>query len=221
MTKFVCISDTHSQLKYVNIPDGDILLHSGDLTGRGGIQETSREVYEISKHRQRFKAIVLIEGNHDRLGEFNPTAMDQMCLDSGITLLRDTSTTIEGFKFYGSPYTPEFHNWAFNLPRGQALKDKWSLIPDDTQILMTHCPPMGILDNVQRYDAVAAKWEIEHAGCANLYNRIQDLKYLKLSVFGHLHANHGQFQIGNTTFINASTCTEKYNPSNPPIVIDL
>lgn len=221
MTRFVCISDTHCQLNKVEIPDGDILLHSGDLTGRGSIQETSKELFELSKHRLRFKAIILVEGNHDRLGEYNPSLMDQMCIDNGITLLRDSSTIIEGFKIYGSPWQPEFYKWAFNLPRGQALKDKWSLIPDDTQILITHSPPMGILDNVQRYDAVNTKWEIEHLGCEDLYDKVHELKDLKLHTFGHIHHAAGQMKVGNTVFVNASSCTEQYKPTNKPIVIDL
>lgn len=38
---------------------------------------------------------------------------------------------------------PWYYGWGFNLPRGQALLDKWNQIPDNTDILVTHCPPLG------------------------------------------------------------------------------
>jgi len=212
--KIVCISDTHCQLDEVSIPDGDILLHSGDLTYRGTVSETSKELFELSKYRAKFKHIILCEGNHDWLGELNPSIMDQMCIDNGITLLRDSGTVIDGVRFYGSPYQPEFCNWAFNLPRGQALKDKWALIPDDTQVLLSHGPPKGILDLVPRPKGF-------HAGCDDLLNRVKQLKDLKLHVFGHLHMNHGYIKIGDTWYVNASVCTEEYKPTNSPIIINI
>lgn len=219
--RIVTISDTHCQLDDITIPDGDVLIHSGDLTYRGNIQETSKELFALSKHRARFKSIVLVEGNHDWLGQNNPSIMDQMCIDNGITLLRDSGTVIDGIHFYGSPWQPEFCNWAFNLPRGQALKEKWDLIPDNTQVLLTHGPPMGILDTVERYIAKEAEWGLEHLGCTDLYNRVVQLKDLRLHSFGHLHFGYGQLKMGNTTFVNASCCTEKYRPTNKPIVVDV
>ncbi len=39
--------------------------------------------------------------------------------------------------------TPWFNGWGFNLPRGQSLLDKWNLIPEGIDILMTHGPPLG------------------------------------------------------------------------------
>lgn len=219
--KIVCISDSHCQLDKITIPDGDILVHSGDLTYRGTIQETSKELFELSKHRARFKNIVLVEGNHDWLGEHNPPVMDQMCEDNGITLLRDSSITIEGVKLYGAPWQPEFCNWAFNVPRGRALKEKWDLIPEDTNVLITHGPPHGILDGVERFNGKTSEYDIEHVGCVDLWNKINQLDQLKLHVFGHIHSGYGQIKARGITFINASTCTERYKPNNQPITIDV
>lgn len=221
MTKIVAISDTHCQLDDVSIPEGDILLHSGDLTYRGTPQEISKELKKLSRYKDKYKAIILCEGNHDWLGARSPSMMDQMCKDNGIILLRDSSVTIEGLKFYGSPFQPEFCNWAFNLPRGEPLKRKWANIPDDTDVLITHGPPMGILDNVTKFDHRTSQQIIEHVGCEDLYNRIMELKDLKLHVFGHIHDGHGQLKMGNTTFVNASICTEEYRPTNSPICITI
>lgn len=218
--KIVCLSDTHCQLNRVTIPDGDILVHSGDLTYRGTVSEISKELYELSKHRARFKAIVMVEGNHDWLGQRNPTLMDELCDDNGIILLRDSSAIIEGIRFYGSPWQPEFCQWAFNLPRGKALKEKWSLIPDDTQVLITHSPPHGILDVVERFNKKLKIEDVEHVGCEDLYHRVMELKKLRLHNFGHLHFGYGVFQVGSTTFVNSAACTEQYSPINPPIVFE-
>lgn len=221
-TKFVCISDSHCRLRKITIPEGDILIHSGDLTFQSNVQEILQELRELGRYKDKFKAIVLVEGNHDRLGENNPELMDQMCKDYGVTLLRDEGTIIEGFKFYGSPFQPAFGNWAFNMDRGDpALKAKWDAIPDDTQILVTHGPPMYVLDGIMRYRPERHEYEIENVGCYDLYDRVSNLANLNLHVFGHIHEGFGQLKKGNTTFVNASICTAEYKPTNPPIIIDL
>ena len=219
--RMVLISDTHCQLDKIEIPDGDILIHSGDITYRGDIKETSQELFELSKYRAKFKHIILVEGNHDWLGQRQSLIMAQLCEDNGITLLRDSGIAIEGLNFWGSPWQPEFCNWAWNLPRGEALVEKWSQIPDNTNILVTHCPPMGILDNVRRFNGQVCEYEIEHVGCVGLYNRIQQLKQLKLHVFGHIHSGYGKLKVGDLTHVNASICTESYKPSNLPMTIEL
>jgi Icc-related predicted phosphoesterase len=219
--KLVLISDTHCRLRKVVIPDGDVLIHAGDLTFQGNIQETSQELRELGRYRDKFKTILLVEGNHDWLGARNPGLMDQMCQDNGITLLRDSGITIDNINYYGSPWQPEFCNWSFNLPRGETLKNKWDLIPDDTQVLITHGPPMSILDPVERWNSKECGFDVEHVGCADLYNRIAQLKDLKLHIFGHIHAGYGQFKSDQTLFVNASICTEAYKPTNLPIIVDL
>lgn len=193
-------------------------MHAGDLTYRGSINETEKELKALGKHRDKFKSILFVEGNHDWLGARNPVVMGQLCQDNGISLLRDSSIEIEGVKFYGTPWQPEFCNWAFNLPRGEPLKEKWAAIPEDTQVLITHGPPMNILDEVDRLDYKACEYFAEHVGCWDLKKRIEDLKLLKLHVFGHIHKGYGKTEEGPTTFINASICNEEYNPVNVPFV---
>lgn len=212
--RIIAISDTHSQLEKVKIPDGDILIHSGDLTYNGTIKETSQELYKLSRYEDKFKEIIYVEGNHDWLGARDPILMAQMCRDNGVTLLRDSGITIEGLSIYGSPWQPEFCNWSFNLPRGPKLKEKWDLIPDNINVLITHGPPKGILDLVPNPKGF-------HAGCDDLYDRVMQLKNLKLHVFGHLHMNYGSLKIGNTIFANAATCTESYLPENKPLIFDI
>jgi Icc-related predicted phosphoesterase len=219
--RLVSISDTHCNLSEVKLPEGDILIHSGDLTFSGSVKETEKELFELGKYRAKFKAIILVEGNHDFLGERNEKIMGQLCEDNGITLLRDSSAVVEGIKVYGSPYQPEFGRWAWNLPRGKALKDKWDLIPEDVQLLITHSPPKSILDGVARFNRRIGEYELEHVGCVDLYNRVKELKSLRGHFFGHIHSGRGMVKIGKINFVNSSICTERYKPTNEPIVIDI
>lgn len=216
------MSDTHCRLRKIEVPEGDLLLHAGDLTFKGDIQEISQELRELRRIAKNFKhGCVFVAGNHDWLGERNPSLMKQMAVDEGLIYLDHSSVQIEGLNIFGSAYTPAFCNWAFNVPRGEALAEKWAQIPDNTDILITHGPPMGILDPVERYNTQKCEFEIEHVGCADLYNRIQQLKQLRLHLFGHLHGGYGQLKVGDFTYVNASVCTENYKPSNFPITIEL
>jgi len=113
--------------------------------------------------------------------------------------LEDSSIQIEGYNIYGSPYTPEFCNWGFNVERGELLKKRWEKIPSNTDILITHGPPLGIGDITT---------EGIHVGCTDLLHRVEELEP-KLHVFGHIHEAYGLYQLNNkkTIFANASTCT--------------
>ena len=62
---------------------------------------------------------------------------------TGCTYLEDSSLDVFGYKVYGSPWQPDFCDWAFNLPRGQEIRKKWEAIPEDTDILLVHGPPAG------------------------------------------------------------------------------
>ena len=212
MVKVVCISDTHCRLRDVNVPDGDILVHAGDLTFQGTVGEISQELRELGRIAKRFKAVYIIAGNHDWLGEYNSSLMRQMCKDVGVIYLQDDWAVFEGLVIYGSPWQPEFCDWAFNLPRGEKLAEKWAQIPDKVDILVTHGPPAKILDVVP-YDK-------EHVGCEDLFTRVMQVKP-QLHVFGHIHHSYGVQQFDGVTFVNASVSTEQYKPTNTPIVIEL
>ncbi|KAG8001146.1 Metallophosphoesterase MPPED2, partial [Nibea albiflora] len=109
--------------------------------------------------------------------------------------------------------TPWFNGWGFNLPRGQSLLDKWNLVPEGIDILMTHGPPLGFRDWVPK--------ELQRVGCVELLNTVQKRVRPKLHAFGGIHEGYGIMTDGYTTFINASTCTVSFQPTNPPIVFDL
>ncbi len=164
MTKIVFISDTHNHHDEVELPKGDILVHAGDFSGTGHPAEVFNFFSWLLIQSSNFKHIVFVAGNHDMSFEYKSPwvlkALEQ--LPDNVHYLEDSEVVLEGIKFYGSPWQPEFHNWGFNLPRGKKLADKWSMIPKDTDILITHSPPANILDLTLR-DGV-------NAGCFWTYS---------------------------------------------------
>ena len=132
--KFVCLADTHCLHNKIEVPDGDVLLHAGDFTMRGK-EKNIRDFSDfLGKLPHEHK--IVIAGNHDLLFEKNPPVAQKLL--TNCTYLQDSFTVIEGLKIYGSPWQPWFYDWAFNLQRGAEIRAKWDLIPDDTDILLTH-----------------------------------------------------------------------------------
>jgi len=208
--RIVCISDTHlaHEKSKIKVPDGNILIHAGDGTYEGTVAEITDFNRWLAHFHHKHK--ILIAGNHDWLFQKDP-ALARSILSPSITYLQDSMVQIRDLKIYGSPWQPEFLEWAFNLPRGPRLREKWRLIPEDTDILITHGPPAGILDQTP---------DGEHVGCADLHEAVVRIKPM-LHVFGHVHHGHGSQEVSGTKFVNASICDEEYLPSNAPIVVDL
>lgn len=214
--KIVSLSDTHNCNEQIYVPDGDILIHSGDATIRGTQFEIEDFLGWFSSLPHKYK--VFVAGNHDWLYETNNRFARVLTANFNINYLQDSSIEIEGLKIYGSPWQPRFYDWAFNLNRGFELAEKWKLIPDDTDILITHGPPNGILDEVPRGE----DW-IENTGCEEMIKKVVELSKinLKLHIFGHIHCGYGQTEKYGVKFINASNCDESYAPVNPPIVFEI
>ena len=214
--KIVCLSDTHNRHRQIEVPPGDILIHSGDATTNGTLEEVKVFAGWFSELPHRHK--IFVAGNHDWLFQREPAAAAAL-FGRGMTYLQDSVAEIDGLKIYGSPWQPRFYEWAFNLFRGAELAEKWRLIPDDIDVLITHGPPLGILDEVQTPHGSAS-----HEGCEDLFERIKTLAVegrLKLHVFGHIHGGYGTLDEFGVRFVNASSCDENYRLTNPPVVIDL
>ncbi len=205
--KVVCISDTHGRHRKLKIPDGDILIHAGDSTNMGALDELKKIDKFLGKFPHPHK--ILIAGNHDFTFEYNLDVSREVL--KNVIYLQDEEIEIEGLRIYGSPWQPAMHDWAFNLPRGEALRKKWALIPKGIDILVTHTPPYGYGDEVG---------EEGHAGCFDLLRRVQELKP-RYHVFGHIHDGYGIFETKDTTFINASICDGNYRAVHKPIVFEI
>jgi Icc-related predicted phosphoesterase len=202
--KIVAISDTHALHRSVIIPPGDILVHAGDITGHGAMDEVRdfNALLGTLPHRHK----IVIAGNHDFCFEKDPVA-SRAALTNCI-YLQDEEVEVGGIRFYGSPWQPWFFDWAFNLQRGAEIRAKWDLIPEETDVLITHGPPKGHGDVTCRGEAV---------GCDDLLEAVERIQP-RVHVFGHIHEGVGITSNGTTTFINASTCDLAYRPVNPPLV---
>ena len=233
--RIVCISDTHSlhhNMKEL-LPEGDVLIHAGDISNRGGQRDVTEFVNWFMDLEYDTK--IFISGNHDFCFEKRHEPHHKGDYDwlehllsyenlsqSNVEYLQDEHFLIESpefsrpIKFYGTPWQPWFYDWAFNLPRmGDELKAKWAFIPEDTDVLITHGPPNGYGDFVNNW-----RQPNTNVGCELLLNRILDIKPL-VNVFGHIHEGYGVYTNEDTTFVNASICTKEYQPINKPIIIDL
>jgi len=202
--RLIVISDTHGLHNRIEgLPDGDVLVHAGDFMNSG---YDATDIWSFNRWlaEQSFESRIVIGGNHDRFFQDSPE--DARSLLTNAIYLENSGATINGVSFWGSPYTPEFLNWAFMYPRGAEARKYWDQIPDGLDVLITHGPPFGILDQVTPGG--------EHLGCAELLKAIEEKKP-KVHIFGHIHGGAGTFDSGATRFINAAYLNERYRPLEP------
>lgn len=214
--RIVCISDTHNRTRGLVVPDGEVLIHAGDLTEDGGFDQAVTFIDWFASPPHPLK--VFIAGNHDHVFQRIPEAIEPLLQAyPGVTYLKDSGVEFDGLRLWGTPWSPPMvedmrdEDWAFRRRRGSRLAETWSWIPADTDVLITHCPPHRVLDRT--FDGL-------HVGCGALAKRVKVLKPI-LHVFGHIHFGYGVKTLERTTFVNACTCGEDYRPTNPPIVVDL
>lgn len=207
--KIVAISDTHGLHNQLQLPKGDMLLHTGDVANIGSKQDVIAFLNWFSQ--QDFKYKIFIAGNHDFYFERTPTTEIADLIPATIIYLNDSGVTIEGINIWGSPVQPRFGNWAFNRDRGADIDRHWQLIPENTDILLTHGPPKGILDTT---------FQTLEVGCEMLLQRIEQIQP-KYAIFGHIHEAYGQVTKNNIHFINASVVNLRYMVVNPPVEIEL
>ncbi|KAI5360715.1 Putative calcineurin-like phosphoesterase domain, ApaH type, metallo-dependent phosphatase [Septoria linicola] len=188
----VCISDTHTLIPQ-SLPYGDILIHAGDLTNAGTPKELQAQINYL--HSLPHKHKIVIAGNHD--SHLDPRSRGTLKLsdrnedidwrsliylqDSHITLTFPNRASTAGstckLKIYGSPVVPRVGGpeHAFQHPRSQ---DYWTgKVPNDVDVLVTHCPPMGHLDLPG----------VQAMGDEFLLHAVRRTKP-RVHVFGHIHA---------------------------------
>lgn len=225
--KICFISDTHASHKtqLFSIPECDILIHGGDITHRGEEHLLIDFLDWFKKQPAEYK--VFIAGNHDFCFQRQPLGMMALLEERGychknnpqtkLIYLEDNAVTINGLKIYGSPWQPWFRNWAFNLRSQDELEAQWALIPEDTDILVTHGPPYGLGDRCEDGRLV---------GCKKLLERIKVVKP-KYHLFGHIHESWGVHRSPSleTVFCNGSVAGGPEHgyiwPKNPPIVFEV
>ena len=232
--KITVISDTHTKhsllttektIRNSNAPidlyGGDLLIHAGDFMSSGYSAQEAEQFLKWFDSIDVYDTKVFIAGNHDRLMENDPEWANGILTGyKTIDYLQDADCVLygdgpngdlpeENVRIYGTPWQPEFFNWAFNLPRNcKELKSKWDAIPTNTDILVTHGPAYGTLD-----DVVGRRGQ--HLGCELLADRIKIVQP-KIHVCGHIHSGYGYHFDGHTHYFNASILNEQYQYENSP-----
>lgn len=207
--KVIAISDTHGYHDLLTLPSGDVLIHAGDVSSRGSKQELQDFLQWFSDLNYEHK--IFIAGNHDFFFERADSEMITSLIPDNVIYLNDSGTSIGGINIWGSPVTPWFFDWAFNRHRGADIKKHWELIPQNTDILITHGPVYGVLDKTIHGQRV---------GCEELKNAT-DLIKPKVHIFGHIHETYGQVQTLNTLYINASVLDVQYRLVNDVVLFEI
>ncbi|BEJ16031.1 hypothetical protein CspHIS471_0506360 [Cutaneotrichosporon sp. HIS471] len=194
--KIVCVSDTHLQCP--DVPDGDLLVHAGDMANYGTFDEMQGQLNWLGSLPHAHK--IVIGGNHDRILDPSYIAEHPKFKQGGrledlewhdLKYLCNESTAVSfphlgrSLKVYGSPLTPkyesvkggaiQYYTWAFNYPR---VMDVWTnTVPDDVDLFIVHGPPRGHLDEGGK-------------GCPHLLRELWRVRP-PLVVFGHMHHSRG------------------------------
>lgn len=206
--KLVIISDTHSQLSQVKVPDGDILIHCGDWTYLGEQQEIIKFGRDIRKLPHKHK--ILIPGNHDltfdpRHPKFHADRLKWLKPDDRTQVVINSTVEVEGLKIFCTSLIPKIGEWAFGYPE-MCKKALYDTI-EKVDIVISHGPPLGIMDEA-------------NYGCPVLLDLVERVKP-RFHFFGHCHAGYGKVSTYDTLFINASVCDRAYKPTQKPTVIDI
>ena len=221
--KMILVSDTHTMHNKLIIPECDVMIYSGDYTNNGKLSEvTSFLDWLVSlKHCRN---IIFIEGNHELHNDpmfrtsYEIAKFHRMLEERDINTrncrihhLLDEGVTIDGVKFYGSPWTPAFCGWAFNSTR-QELQEIWSKVPLDTDVLISHGPPYGYGDQLEG--------SFERVGDKELLARIYEVNP-KLVICGHIHCGAGCYSLSDkTTVLNVALVDEQYYLVRDPVMIN-
>lgn len=204
----------------------DVICITGDVTNFWSPELNHHEWYSFLEWIANYSKdipVIFIGGNHESyLSKYREDAIKQLEARN-IIYLENSSVTLQGVTFWGSPITPTFGNWYF-MCDSSIIQYYWNMIPENTDILLTHGPPYGVLDIVNTSEGLQSK------GCKFLQQTISKLPNLKAHLFGHIHSNpviinHGIKRIGNVTYSNGSLVTDSKNYTLQlkfkPIIINL
>ena len=242
MVRVVCISDTHGYHRQIgNLPMGDILVHAGDFTFFGKtLKQLEKQDFHTWLAEQPHPYKILVAGNHEECLDpvlskdaaaalawlisrpgFRPLPPAGQEASPGCYYLDNQAISVLGLRLYGAPEQPDYGHMGFNRSHKELLAI-WDRVPADVQLLVTHGPPFGVLDEMAAGPHFSGK---SNEGCRALAQRIRRLRDLRLHVFGHIHPAYGVKEgdriNDQVTFVNAALANRDHRPVVPPIVIDV
>ncbi len=214
------ISDTHNEHLGLQVPQADMDIHCGD--------ESTQKKTELNEPESRrffdwyanldIATKVFVPGNHSTaIAQGKVTPVDY----PDVHFLLHESITLSGLRLFGSPYTPVFHDWAYMQKRSR-MDQAWQKVPADTDILITHGPPKGVLDLTHDMNSTG----LAQVGCAALRRHVENRITPAIHAFGHLHDekginNYGMYSRGATQYINCACCDLTGKLMHNGFVIDL
>lgn len=209
--RIVFIADTHG-LTDLEIPECDVLVHAGDITRTGHIDEVQRMAAWLGSQPARTK--IAIAGNHDRAFAVAPTRAQGIMAKEGITYLEDSGTEVDGVSFWGTPWTPTFGSWSFMEDEAE-LAERWASIPE-VDVLISHGPPRGVHDMTSRG---------VRAGSFAMLDVLQRAS-ARIIACGHIHESHGWCRLPNGTWVINASCGPLWGYTRGaergrPVVFDL
>ncbi len=209
--KFVCLSDTHGNHGSVNVPQGDVIIHCGDITHKSNHAEVTD--FLIWFGGLNFSRKILVAGNHDRFIRKRKQEFLDLVATHNIDYLENTAIRINGYSIFGSPFT--LNNaciGAFTYHGTSEAEQIWRSIPEKVDILVTHAPPRGFRD--------FSRAENDNAGCQVLREKVLSVKP-RYHIFGHIHESYGIESYGDSVFINASLTNGSEEIVNIPVLFEL
>ncbi len=212
--KIVAISDTHTR-KIEGLPNGDLLVHSGDFSIQGTQRESENFVEWMSEVKDLYREVIIVPGNHDIwVNKERKSALD-LFRSNGLKLLIDEGMEFDGMFIYGTPWVTPFGRWEF-MCEDKKRQQYMDAIPRNTDILITHGPAKGQLDKIGIHGFNPGS----NAGCEFLLNAINRCEP-KVHIFGHIHEGSGVKLHNNTLVVNASSMTEYGKTHNGFKVINI
>ncbi|CAD8104471.1 unnamed protein product [Paramecium primaurelia] len=225
---FVCISDTHSQ--YIDLPQGDVFIHCGDFSTHGEYFEVLQFIDWLKQLPFKYK--VVIGGNHDIFldtekyekllkNRFHKNKQQdhkklQQELKQNCIYLENSSVVIEGYKIWGSPYSPTIplNPWAFQVEPEDG-EEFWKIMEEGSDIVLTHGAPLGHSSYVHTYRPTEGEW-----GDEALAKRIKEVKPL-YHIFGHVHEGYGMTEEDGIKYVNCAILDEQYELAEKAYVFQL
>jgi len=211
--QIIAISDTHGKHRDLVLPRGDVLVHAGDFTVGGEESATLDFVNWFSV--QPFEHKIFIAGNHDLWAESHETELTNYARERDVHYLCNSTAEVAGLKFWGSPCTPQFMDWAFMYTDGREAENQWSQV--SRSIPKAKSVPAPKADTSASCDddiCQEVKPRSESVGCEALAKRVMQVKP-GFHIFGHIHEAFGSMNVGRTRFVNASVMNRHYQLANP------
>jgi Icc-related predicted phosphoesterase len=210
--KIAAISDTHGYLP--EPPECDVLIHAGDWTPAINHSRSFQKEWMLGPFKEWLHNTIFIAGNHDFVARSDEDLLIS-ALDHGDNwYLKNEAITLNGVKFWGSPYSCKFGDWAF-MRDEEGLDQIWQTIPDDTNVIIVHGPPYGYGDKCMYYDSDP------HQGSKTLTARMEELTELKLVITGHIHEAAGVYDFNGIPVANCSYVDLTYKPRHGYLEFDL